>query len=717
MTRPTAPRVDAPRGLLLPCDDVVNDPAASNRGSPRGAPLVGAAAAGVLAGCIAGLADALLTALRGAFAAGLPLAACGVMALVGGVLAPPAWLLLARARDGWSQLGAPRPGAPLLLALAAGSLVLALLLDLAGAALFVRRTPPARLHSFAWAALGSALIAGVGARGLAALVQRWPRLAAPVALGLGLAAAAILRAGLQRAAELDLRFLVVLGVYAGALALLMRRRPPTRPRRIALAGLGLGLLALVLLAASPGVRLVAARYSPLSGRLARVAARLADLDADGFSPLGGEGDCAPLDPSVHPFAADRPGDGVDQDCHAGDLDPAVLPPPPAPMPLAPPAGPRPNVILISVETLRADHLGLYGYARATTPEIDAFFADAAVFERAYTVSPVTDRTLPSWLGGMLPSMYVEALDYDAHVLSPARVLLPERLQAAGYRTIVLQSFHLFDDHGLAQGIDELEVLHHAGRQDARFTTRLAARKVDEHLRRRPEQPLFLWVHYYEPHARYTPPDAHRIFGDADLDRYDGEIHYVDAEIGRLLDHLQGAGVLAGAYVALTADHGEEFLEHGRTQHAYAIYEESVRVPWMVRGPDIVARRIAAPVSLLDLSPTLLDLIGLPVEPGLDARSEAAALRGGAVQRPWLLIEQFQHGTDHVQKIALIEGDAKMILDLDHQLWELYDLARDPGERDNLDGRDLERSLRMRRRILDHRARSQAARLLAEEAAR
>jgi hypothetical protein len=230
------------------------------------------------------------------------------------------------------------------------------------------------------------------------------------------------------------------------------------------------------LVTQPAVRLVAARYSPATERVTRIVARVADLDGDGFSPLGGEGDCAPFDGSVHPFAVDVPGDGVDQDCHDGDLDPGVLPPRELAAAAVPTSKKRPNVVFVSVETLRADHTGFLGYARPTTPKLDAWADGGAVFERAYTVAPVTDRVMPAWLGGMYPSMYVEALDYQTHVMGAQRELLTERLQAAGYRTIVLQSYHLFEDHGLAQGVDDLTILRNPVTQDARSTTSQDAAK-------------------------------------------------------------------------------------------------------------------------------------------------------------------------------------------------------------------------------------------------
>lgn len=663
-----------------------------------------ALAAGVLAGALAGVVDAAWTAARGPWAWGFLAVASGMIGLCGALVALP--LVGAARLSGrlWAGLGVRRPGRAWAVAGLWGSLVLGGSLLGLGLAVFERETPPGRLNQFAWASVATLGVAAAVTRALAAGLERWPRLVVPAVVVPGVAAVAV-TVGLGGVVEeVDARFVWVVLAYAAGLAWWWWRGV-RRPWWVVLWALGLAALGLTVLVTQPAVRLAAARYSPVTGHVTRVVARLGDLDGDGFSLFGGAGDCGPFDGSVHPYAVDVPGDGVDQDCHAGDLDPGVLPAESGPA-AAPAVQRRPNVVFVSVETLRADHMGFLGYARPTTPRLDAWVAGGAVFERAYTVAPVTDRVMPAWLGGMYPSMYVEALDYATHVMGAERELLPERLQAAGYHTLVLHSYHLFDDHGLGQGIDELVILGKKATQDARWTTNATLTRVREQLAAAPDQPLFVWAHYYEPHSRYEPPPAHALWGEAPIDRYDGEIHYVDEQVGELLEGLEQLGVLQDAYVIFAADHGEEFLEHGRRMHAYAVYEESVRVPWVIRGPDVVARRISAPVTTLDLTPTLLGLLDIPPIPGAEGISQAAALRGGAViERPFF-IEQWRHGTDQIQKIAVIDGSEKVILDLENQLWERYDLLRDPGERVNL---DLGEGGRLHGLILDHRARSQAVR--------
>ncbi|MBL9101596.1 MAG: sulfatase-like hydrolase/transferase [Myxococcales bacterium] len=664
-----------------------------------------AAATGALAGAVAGGVDGALTLARGPWAPAFLIVSCGVLALAGAFVGVGLALAERGVRRWWAS---GRPTAAWWVGALWGTAVLAGGLVLAGLAVFERETPAARLHAFAWQVGAAAVLAIAVMRAVAwALARRRGWTAAAVAVPV-IAGAAVARASAGVIEEVDVRFVwVALAFVAAWIGLRLRWR--ARARRWVIGATAVAAVGAAVLATRPALRLIAARYSPASERVARALARVGDVDGDGFSPLGGEGDCGPFDAAVHPFAVDVPGDGVDQDCHAGDLDPRVLPPTPRPVAAAPRAGRRPHVVLVSIETLRADHVGFHGHARATTPRLDAWAAGAAVFERAYTPAPVTDRALPAWLGGLYPSMVVEALDYETHVMADERELLSERLRAAGYHTVVVQSFHAFAAHGLAQGVEQLDILDRPATQDARWTTRRAVHRVREHLRDRPADPLFLWVHYYEPHSRYTPPREHALWGEARaVDRYDGEIHYVDEQVGALLDRLDELGVLQDAYVVLAADHGEEFLEHGRTMHAHAVYEESVRVPWAIRGPGLRARRIDAPVTLLDLTPTLLDLLDVPAIPGIDGVSQAAALRGGEVVARPFFIEQFRHGSAELQQLAVVDGEFKMIVDLEHQLWELYDVLADPRERVGLDGGGPEWP-RLRGLLLDHRARSQAAR--------
>ncbi len=667
---------------------------------------------GLLAGAASGLSDAALTALRGPVSPGFVLASLGLFALLGGAVGALAGLLRAPVARWWAREGPQWDLGTLTAALVSAEVLFAAVM-LAAEGIFQRDTPSPALDRLTPHLAVTGLAAAAAARAATFLTRVSPR-ALRLLLALALLGPALaVRPLLTAAADVDVRFLVTGAAFALTLGAIWRRPLPAPARALAVS-CGLAALAAPwMFLEHPENRLLAARYSPAAGRAMRTLARLADFDGDGFSPLWGEGDCAPFDPDLHPFAADIPDDGIDQDCRGGDLRGADIRPRHVP-PLPAPPRARPHVLLISVDTLRADHMEVYGYPRATTPRLLEHFRGAAIFDRALTVSPITDRALPSLLGGLYPSMYTEALPYREHVLADRRILLPERLKDAGYSTSVIQSYHLFDDHNLVQGFDRVKILSNARLQDARRTTRDAIGELRHHLRTNPNTPLFLWVHYYEPHARYTPPASHRLWGDDDeIDLYDAEIHYVDAEIGRLLDAVDRL-VQDDVLVLFTADHGEEFLDHGKTRHGKTLYDEVIRVPLLVRGPGVAPRRIPGPVSLVALMPTLLEWLEIPPPDGLAAPSFADALRGGPVPDvPWFL-EQFRHGTDHVQKIGVVRGPIKLILDLDNQIWEMYDRDHDPGERDNIYGRNLATSMALRELLLDHWSLLQAARALRPE---
>jgi arylsulfatase A-like enzyme len=662
----------------------------------------------LVAATVAGVVDGVFAVAAGAHAWTFVVAAAGTFALIGTL---PAAGLVAGARAGarwWGGVFAGRDDrrrASAGAAIAAASTCAALVL--AGLAQFERKTPPEAV--LALTALGA------GAVGLGALLglgaHRLLRSPLAVRAVLGLAAVGVVIVAVvfvpEWGSELDLRFLGPGGALVLALGLGSRARAQGAVRRAAIVCAPLVVVGPGLLVHDATMRRSAARYAPLGGELAAALGRLADLDGDGFSPLSGQPDCAPFDGDVFPFGDEIPGNGIDDDCHGGDvaLSDAIRPideDPPAPI-----DRPRPDLLLVTIEAVRADHVGSYGYARDTTPRLDAWAASAAAFEHAYTTSPVTDRALASFVGGLYPTAFSEAQDYWEHAVDPRRVLLAERLADAGYETGAIHSFRLFSEHGLDQGIEKVALLTTKATQDARACTTRAIR-MWKHLRER-DGPAFLWVHYYEPHSRYTPPEAHRAWGgERPLDLYDAELRYVDQEIGRLLDAVAATQSPRGTLVVVTSDHGEEFGDHGGKGHARQLYDESVRVPLWIAGPGISPRRIGGRVSLVDLMPTVLDLLEIPVPAHLQGVSQAAVLRGGELVRRPIFIEQYRHGSERVQKLAVVDGDDKLLFDRDAQLFELYDLRADPAELD--DRADAEPALRaeLAALLLDHWQAARAA---------
>ena len=306
----------------------------------------------------------------------------------------------------------------------------------------------------------------------------------------------------------------------------------------------------------------------------------------------------------------------------------------------------PNVLLIVVDTLRRDHLGCYGYERDVSPHIDRLAADSVRYENAYSQAP---WTTPS-IGALLSSQYPSTLGIrnERSVLSQDLVLLPELLQEYGWSTGAVVSHGFCSSKwGFDQGFDffdETNVLGHAGVSSA-GVTRAALRFIDAHA----GDPFFLWLHYFDPHNEYLSHPGHgyqrerpyrgpvnprnnfyklrRILdrlGPPDWDElrrlYDSEIAFTDHHIGRVLERLRSLELYEDSLVILTADHGEEFGDHGRLGHAHSLYQELVHVPLLVKYPGSEPLVAEDPVALVDLYPTLLEFLGLPLPEGLVGRS-------------------------------------------------------------------------------------------------
>ena len=435
---------------------------------------------------------------------------------------------------------------------------------------------------------------------------------------------------------------------------------------------------------------------PLASRLVLGLRGALDRDGDGYSSLLGGGDCDDANAAVGPAAAEIPGNGVDDDCVDGDAAPpaperASEPPPPAPAPpQAPPAGAkRPNLLMILVDTLRADHLGAYGYERPTSPRMDAFAKTAVRFEAAYAQSPHTPRSIPSILTSRLPStipFHGPSKSYPK--LRDEAVTVGEALKRAGYTTVgvfshfywapkrnVLQGFDIADNEG-AKGLKDSNKDIAAPRIHPRFERHLAKLVAAG-------EPWFLLVHYFEPHSTYLRHKGDDDFGKGWMDKYDSEIHFVDRWVGKTLDSLDASGAAEDTVVLITSDHGEGNKEHGHLWHGQHIYNEVLHVPLMVRAPGVKPSVVAEPVALLDVAPTLLDLAGGAPEPSFQGRSLVGALSGessGPVPvRAELL--PYPHWKEHVT--AVIDGQWKLLRHRTKNTWELYDLAADPREQTNL----------------------------------
>lgn len=349
----------------------------------------------------------------------------------------------------------------------------------------------------------------------------------------------------------------------------------------------------------------------------------------------------------------------------------------------------PTVVVVTIDTLRADRLGCYGRAQAGTPAVDRLAAEGALLTRAQTTSPLTLPAHTSILTGRsLPAHGV--INNGTFALPSGVPTLPEAFHEAGYATgAFLSSPVLARRYGLARGFDEYDdriprlrgksglVVHYPERSAVKTVARAVEWLMDQGTR-----PAFVWVHLWEPHAPYRPPApfAER-FGE---DRYQGEVAAADAGLARLLEGIRTAGRGEKLLVAVTADHGEGLGAHGEPTHGVFLYQETMHVPLVIHGPafGIEPRRIDAPASLADLAPTLLEVTGLGPLSGADGVSLAPLLAGGDAPPRAVFAEshlsQLEFGWSGLR--AVVEGDTKMI---QAPRPELYDLDQDPGEQQDL----------------------------------
>lgn len=349
--------------------------------------------------------------------------------------------------------------------------------------------------------------------------------------------------------------------------------------------------------------------------------------------------------------------------------------------------------MVTLDTTRADHLRPYGYEHAVTPTLDALSREGVTYERAYAPVPLTLPSHCSMMTGLLPSAH-GILVNGASALDPEAVTLAEILNERGYSTgAVVAAFVLDHRFGLDQGFEEYDddlsggvdpgIFYYAERNAELVTDAALAL-----LARRSDRPLFLWVHYFDPHAPYEPPGFTP--GSSDRIAYDAEIGFMDSQLGRLIEFVQGSDLRDNTLVIAVADHGEALWEHGEATHGLFTYEGTLRVPLVVRFPDRrhAGTRIAQPVSVVDIMPSVLAWTGLAAPGGLDGDE----LPLGPEDRGHTIYFEnwYPHHTYGWSPVAgVVVGDHKLI---DAPRRELFDLRDDPYEMENLyafdDGRSV-----------------------------
>jgi len=381
---------------------------------------------------------------------------------------------------------------------------------------------------------------------------------------------------------------------------------------------------------------------------------------------------------------------------------------------------QPNVLLISLDTVRKDHCSLYGYERDTTPFLRVMAKQATRFDQAYAPSSTTGPSHATFFTSLYPIAH-HVLKNGLN-LSDEHVTLAEILQTHGFQTAgVVSSFVLHSKFGYAQGfefyddtfeqeestltVESWEGLKVEGSFDRRadYTTERAIGWLKED--RDPTRPFFLFVHYFDPHAPYRPPKSsvERIYRKYSLQTplartislYDGEIVFTDQQVGNLLTELERMGLENQTLVVITSDHGEGLMQHNHMEHGVNVYDELVRVPLLFRWPGHIPKSqiFSTPVGLIDLAPTILDLMNIKTDGWKIQGESLASVLKGQVQleplRPVFFYRRLYSGDITKptpvkgKKFGIRRGKWKYIEGLEENTKELFDLESDPNELTNL----------------------------------
>mgnify|MGYP000944365037 CR=1 FL=1 len=607
----------------------------------------------------------------------------------------------------------------------------------AGAILFVRYKEPVlfallvavlALTVLLALMLAARVAAALLERARARLARRWPRATAWTPLGSPwfafavvclLVALALVVAGKHHPHLRPVwpwrRMLTLVAFVAGAgLQLELAARWPAR-RRSRKVGLAAALPALVLVpltlvrcGGDAEVKYLAVTASPTLATAIDLVRKANDLDGDGFGSLLGENDCAPRKKSIRPGVRDLPDNGIDENCDGRDFSMRDLIQPAGPTVPVPVAFQKPwNVLFITIDTVRYDYTSFGGRKtgpkkRDTTPRLAELVSRSASFTFAQAPSAGTMASIPAILTS---KFFHSGIALDEKNIKPGmpprlkgeNTTLAEIMKRGGYTTAAILTHEYFNDWGLQQGFDhydnEIGKTHDPWRVSAnRVTDRALA-----WIARNPHNKWFLWTHYLDPHAQYVAHPGEKSFGDGQEDLYDGELHFTDKQIGRLLDELVRLPGGERTIVVITSDHGDAFGEHGFFGHAVALAKEVIHVPLIFYIPDNPPRQIGGAVSNLDALPTVAALTGIDVSDlSFEGKSLVPQIFYGKEEPDRAVFAE----TNYPNPLrAAVTSKWKLIYNMKGNFHELYDLTKDPLEKTNVASRE-KAGMELMRPILD-----------------
>lgn len=442
----------------------------------------------------------------------------------------------------------------------------------------------------------------------------------------------------------------------------------------------------------------------LTPRIAHIARRLSDHDLDGFGVWMGGGDCNDDAPHIHPSALEIIHNGIDEDCDGADVSPTSststklktdLQPPPRDIShltkdaLLSSSGPPQNLLIITIDALRADRVTRVPRDPDLTPHLRQLATAGLFFEHAYTPCADTRYSIPPLFSGRgLPDL---SLDWAGRylILNPVGSEITQRslslfqsLKTKDYRTAAYTGDALID--GMWYGL-ERDVDHYVGLKQATLRnrssseiTRAGIAQIKQWREANAGQPWAMWLHYLEPHEPYLR-HTHHNFGGSPVQRYDGEIAAVDRSIGDLLKTLSDSEA-SNTLIVVTADHGEEFGEHGKRFHGKQLFDESVRVPFFIHIPNTPQTVVSKPVSTLDMVWTVKDLLGFKLDRVDQRRSHVPRLNGTYqhTSEP-IWVYQVHNQRPNLIALAMIQEPYKLIFEVRRRRARLYHLKDDPQE--------------------------------------
>lgn len=360
---------------------------------------------------------------------------------------------------------------------------------------------------------------------------------------------------------------------------------------------------------------------------------------------------------------------------------------------------RMNLLVISLDTMRADRIGTYGYEKARTPHIDALAEKGVIFADCYSPVPLTLPAHCSLFTGRYPLGHL-VRDNGTFFLSGTEITLAETMEKEGYSTYaVVASYVLMAKFGLDQGFSVYDDSLDAGELLRNFYSEIKADMVYEKFNRwlteKGEQPFFAWVHFYDPHAPYEPPDAFTE-GNSLSELYDGEVAFTDVHVGKVIADLTERDLLESTIIVIVGDHGEAFGEHQEYGHSVFCYQENLKVPLIFYCPRLFPERamVEERVCLIDVLPSLLEILGMDPLPGMHGKSFAGMLVGKEQKKDRTYYIESMYGKETLgwaPLVGIIDGPYKYI-SLPEP--ELYDLGKDNREKNNLFAvkRDIVRDL-------------------------